>query len=179
MAAALLGELLLCARVTVRDDLVVVVNRQPPSDALAHTVLDQFVGEPQSHSVSTWLAYLGRQAAERVAGRLERNGVIRRVESWRLLRTGVRWRPLDMSVAAWPGSRLRLLLEREQSVEYADAVLLGLVEATGLTPVVLWGLGSRAMEYRDYLVAALPGPLRELVAHTRAAVGTAVLIPRG
>jgi hypothetical protein len=84
-----------------------------------------------------------------------------------------------MSVAAWPGMRLRMLLEREQPFEMSDVVLVGLVEATGLAPVVLWSLGPRSCEYRDYLLSALPQPLRDLVDHTKAAVGNAVLTHRG
>jgi hypothetical protein len=128
LAGALLAELVLAGRVTVHDELVVVVNRQPPADALTHTVLDQLAGERQRQTVRTWLAFLGQQTAERVAGRLERDGLVQREESRRLLKTEVRWRPVDISLAAWPGMRLRMLLERLQPMELSDVVLAGLVE---------------------------------------------------
>jgi hypothetical protein len=57
-------------------------------------------------------------------------------------------------------------------------VLAGLVDAVGLTPTVLWGVGARPLEYRDYLLAAVPEPLRDLLAHTTAATSNAVLTHR-
>ncbi|GAA2712583.1 hypothetical protein GCM10010429_30280 [Micromonospora olivasterospora] len=56
-----------------------------------------------------------------------------------------------------------------------DAVLLGLVSAAGLTHELLWDAGPRAQHRLGLVVPALPPPLRELVAHTEAAVGAAVL----
>ena len=89
LAGALLAELLLVERITMQDGLVVVVNRRPPNDALAHTVLDQLSSERQRHNLRTWLSYLAQTATERVGTRLERAGWVSRVASRRLLRTEV------------------------------------------------------------------------------------------
>jgi hypothetical protein len=74
--------------------------------------------------------------------------------------------------------RLRLLLQREQPLDVTDVVLAGLVEAVGLSPDVLWGVGSRTVQYRDFLLSTLPDPLRQLIAQTSAAVGAAVVTHR-
>ncbi|MGC9671413.1 hypothetical protein ACNTMW_33320 [Planosporangium sp. 12N6] len=41
----LLAELALTDTVVIEHDEIFIVNRLPPSDALAHTVLDQLAGE--------------------------------------------------------------------------------------------------------------------------------------
>ncbi|SCL33172.1 Golgi phosphoprotein 3 (GPP34) [Micromonospora nigra] len=175
LAGGLLGELVLYGHVTVIDGTVTVVDRRPPADALAHTVLDQLVGEAQHQSVRTWLSFLGQTAVTAVGERLARGGVLRRQESRRLLKTTVSYVPLDLNVVAWPATRLRAVLERPDPPGVPDALLLGLVAAVGLTREVLWSAGPRAHHRLNLLIPALPPPLKELVAHTEAAVGAAVL----
>lgn len=175
LAGALLGELVLSGQITVSGGLVTVVDRRPPADALAHTVLDQLIGESQHQSVRTWLSFLAQSATTSVGERLARAGVLRRQESRRLLRTSVSYVPIDLNVAAWPATRLRALLDRPDPPQVPDAALLGLVSAAGLTREVLWSAGPRAHHRLAVLIPALPAPLRELVAHTEAAVGAAVL----
>lgn len=175
LAGGLLSELVLFGRITVSSGLVAVVDSSPPSDALAHTVLDQLIGESQHQAVRTWLSFLGQSAATSVGERLTRSGVMRRQESRRLLRTSVSYAPVDLNAAAWPATRLRTLLDRPEPPIVPDAFLLGLVSATGLTREVLWSAGPRAHHRLGLLIRALPAPLKELVCHTEAAVGAAVL----
>ncbi|MFG1951546.1 GPP34 family phosphoprotein [Micromonospora sp. NPDC048830] len=175
LAAGLLGELVLLGQITVSGGQVSVVDRRPPADDLAHTVLDQLVGEPEPQAVRTWLGILARSAAASVAQRLARAGVLSPRESRRLLRTTVTYVPLDLNAVAWPATRLRALLDRPEPPTAPDALLLGLVCAAGLTRELLWSVDPSAHHRLDVLVPALPTPLRELVAHTEAAVGAAVL----
>ncbi len=176
LAGGLLGELVLYGHVTVSGGVVSVVNRRPPADALAHTVLDQLLAEQQHRSVRTWLSFLAQNSTTSVGERLARAGVLRRQENRRLLRTSITYVPIDPNTAAWPATRLRVLLERsEPPPTLADAVVLGLITAAGLSREVLWSAGPRAHHRLAGLVAALPPPLKELVAHTEAAVGAAVL----
>ncbi|MCM0676192.1 GPP34 family phosphoprotein [Micromonospora phytophila] len=175
LAGGLLGELILYGHVTVSNGLVAVIDRRPPADALAHTVLDQLVGESQHQAVRTWLSFLAQSATTSVGERLARAGVLRRQESRRLLRTNVSYLPIDLNAVAWPATRLRALLDRPDPPSVPDALLLGLVVAAGLTREVLWSAGPRAHHRLGVLIPALPLPLKELVAHTEAAVGAAVL----
>jgi Golgi phosphoprotein 3 GPP34 len=179
LAGALLGELMLAGKITVEGGLMVPTAGYAPPDALAHAVLDQLTAERERHGVRTWIAYLGQSATQRVAARLERKGHVREVEVRRLLRVEVRWAPTDMSTAATPGALLRHHLDHRQPLEIGEIALAGLVEAIGLSPVVLWGVQSRTVEYRDWCVSTLAAPLRALIAETTAAVGAAVLSHRG
>ncbi|GIJ40136.1 GOLPH3/VPS74 family protein [Micromonospora andamanensis] len=175
LAGGLLGELILYGHITVTAGQVSVIDRRPPADALAHTVLDQLVGEAQHQSVRTWLSFLAQTSVTSVGERLSRAGVLRRQESRRLLRTSVTYQPIDLNVVAWPATRLRALLERAEPPSVPDGTLLGLVAAAGLTREVLWSAGPRAHHRLNLIIPALPAPLKELVAHTEAAVGAAVL----
>ncbi|SCG76257.1 GOLPH3/VPS74 family protein [Micromonospora inositola] len=175
LAAGLLGELVLFGRITVSGGLLTVLDRRPPADALAHTVLDQLIGEPQHQAVRTWLSFLAQTGVSSVGERLARAGVLRRQEHRRLLRTSLSYEPADLNAAAWPATRLRTLLERPEPPSVPDALLLGLIVATGLTREVLWSAGPLAHHRLSVLVPALPAPLKELVGHTEAAVGAAVL----
>ena len=175
LAGALLGELVLFGQITVSNGLLTVVDRRPPADALSHTVLDQLIGESQHQAVRTWLSFLAQSATTSVGERLARAGVLRRQESRRLLRTSVSYVPIDLNAVAWPSTRLQALLERADPPSVADGALLGLVAAAGLTREVLWSAGPRAHHRLGALIQSLPAPLKELVAHTEAAVGAAVL----
>ncbi|MFI6226692.1 GPP34 family phosphoprotein [Micromonospora echinospora] len=175
LAAALLGELILSGRITVADGRVSVLDGPPPADALAGGVLAHLLGQRQHRSVRTWLGLLAGTAADAVGERLSRSGVVRRQEKRRLLRTTVDYVATDLNALAWPATRLLALLDRPHPPAVPDALLCGLVSATGLTRDVLWHADPRAQHRFGVLLPALPLPLRELVAHTEAAVGAAVL----
>ncbi|MDG4798653.1 GPP34 family phosphoprotein [Micromonospora sp. WMMD1082] len=175
LAGGLLGELILYGHITVTAGQLTVIDRRPPADALAHTVLDQLIGEAQHQAVRTWLSFLAQTAVTSVGERLARAGVLRRQETRRLLRTTVTYQPIDLNIAAWPATRLRALLERVEPPSVPDGLLLGLIAAAGLTREVLWSAGPRAHHRLNLIIPALPAPLKELVAHTEAAVGAAVL----
>jgi hypothetical protein len=157
LAAGLLAELILFGQITVSGGLVTLI------------------GESQHQAVRTWLAFLAQSSTTSVGERLARAGVLRRQENRRLLRTTVSYLPIDLNAAAWPATRLRALVERPEQPLVSDTTLLGLVAAAGLTREVLWSAGPRAHHRLSTLVGSLPPPLKELVVHTEAAVGAAVL----
>jgi hypothetical protein len=84
----------------------------------------------------------------------------------------------DRTTASWPWVRLEYRLERREPVRQADALLLGLSEATRLRAVVLEGLSKQAESYARQLTAGLPEVLRLLIGLTEAAVGDSVLTYR-
>jgi len=176
LAAALLGELCLAGHVTVHSGLVAVVDRRPPTNALAHTVLDQLVGESQVRQLRMWLPFLAREAYDQVAHRLLRAGHLRSVRT-RWSRRVV-FQPADSTIAAWPEARLRYTLHGHREWDHSDMVLAGLVAATGLAEQILWGFHGDMRRWFLSLTDWLPAPLAELVAHTEAAVGNAVLTHR-
>ena len=175
LAAGLVGELVLFGNVSVVSGALVVIDRAPPADALAHRVLDHLIGEGQPLSLRDWLAFLAGDATQDVAGRLERANLVSRVESRRPWRHDPRWVPVDLTRALGPALRVRWYAARGQ-LGVPDAVLAGLALACGLEAHLLsWDTPPAVRRYLDHAVSRLPGPLHELVATTAAAVGNAVL----
>ncbi|WP_189083197.1 GOLPH3/VPS74 family protein, partial [Mangrovihabitans endophyticus] len=70
LSAALLVELAFSRRIKISDGSVRVEDAAPPADALSHRVLDLISGEPNGHTIRTWLAFLRTFAYEAVAERM-------------------------------------------------------------------------------------------------------------
>jgi hypothetical protein len=175
LASALLGELVLTGHAGLRDGYVIIVHTTAPGDALAHTVLDLLLGEPVNHPVRTWLAFLATTAHAEVASRLLRAGHVREQVSRRLFARSVRYVPTEMNDAAWPWARLSTLLRSGRRLDAFDTVLGGLVLATDLHRAVLTGNPAELTAGLRREVAGAPAPVRELLSHTEAAVGDAVI----
>ncbi|BFU47758.1 hypothetical protein KRMM14A1004_59950 [Krasilnikovia sp. MM14-A1004] len=168
--------MVLTGRIEIHAGLVYVLDRHPPVDALAHTVLDHLAGEQRPLPVRTWLAFLARFAYIEVADRMRRAGHVREHVARRLFGRTVRYVPTDMNTAAWPWARLSSQLSRGRPLDVFDVALGGLVLATDLHRMVLSGRSAEvSAQLRGALVAA-PPPVRELVEYTESAVGAAVTI---
>jgi len=179
VAGALLGELILDERITVEGDRIQLINRHPPADALAHTILDHLLAEGAStHPVRTWLVFLARQSVEQVAERLWRAGHIRRERSRRLFSTETLYPPIEPNVAYWPTARLSTALGRGRQFTWPDAALAGLAVATGLDEYLLYTGETAARDYLRHIIDHLTAALHALVWHLDAAVGDAVLTGR-
>lgn len=178
LACGLLAELVFANRVTIGGGNVTVIDRTAPEDALAHTTLDQLIQEQQHRAVRTWLTFLAQTAVDGVAQRLLRAGQVRTERVRRGLRQVDVYVPTNMSAAAWPEHRLRHHIINGQQITMGDAALAGMIAATGLTDRIMWDADAGGRRYFAYILGALPEPLRELCAHTEAAVGDAVLTHR-
>jgi hypothetical protein len=174
-ACALLTELMFAERVSIRSGQILVMDRTPPADALAHTTLDQLIREPQVRSARTWLSFFAQTATEGIAQRLLRAGEVRAERVRRGLRQVTIYVPVNMSAAAWPEHRLRHTFVGGKSISLGDAALAGIIVAIGLTDRIMWDVDAEGRRYLSQILASLPLPLRELFAHTEAAVGDAVL----
>jgi hypothetical protein len=88
--------------------------------------------------------------------------------------------PVDKLAGARPVTRLYVGLYRGEPLSLADATLAGLIAALGLTRTALFDTGAHSAGLRRLreTVAALPAPLRGLIAQTEAAVGDLVLSHR-
>ncbi|RCG25399.1 GPP34 family phosphoprotein [Sphaerisporangium album] len=184
LAAALLGELMLADRITMRaapGGTRLEPVQEPSSeesegagtsgrDPLARVVLAHIVAEP-SHTVRTWLRFLARTARADVASRMTADGLLRPHRG--LL--GSRHLPVDTNQAAWPVGRLNIAVRRREPLGARDRVLLGLLNATGVARLVLW---ERNTTYLAGAVEGLAPRLQELLAQTEAAVGDAVISRR-
>jgi hypothetical protein len=175
LAAALIGELAFTQKIAVDRAYVRVVARTPPTDALAHTVLDHMSGEAQVLSIRTWLAFFSGFAYDEVAQRLMRARHVRPEESRRLLRRTVTYVPTDVNTAAWPTARLSMRLRQHQPLDHGDTFLAGLAYATDLHLYLLDGAPRTAFEYLAAQVESAWQGTREVLHHTEAAVGDGVL----
>jgi hypothetical protein len=180
LAAGLLAELVLWGRLEVRDARLAIVDERPTAEPATAAVLEQLLREGRHRLVRDWLAFLATGiAAELVERRLARAGLVRRQERRGLLGVKVRFVPTDLSVAGWPGTRIRIAATRGELLAVPDLVLTGLVLATGLDQHVLVTLESHERDNLfDQLRRRLPVMLRHLVGHAEAAVGDAVMARR-
>lgn len=183
LAAALLAELVIADKIEISEDSVVMLSagaRTPPSDGLAHTVLDEIRQEPQHHNVATWLSVVGPSARSRVADRLIRGGHLTPTWSRRLFREAeLRHVPASSTTAAGPWARLAIRLSRCQELTEQDVFLAGLAAATGLLGRILDGARRSAHLHQEQTLLDLRPALHELVCRTQMAVGKAVLSHRG
>jgi Golgi phosphoprotein 3 (GPP34) len=178
LAGALLSELVLNGNLDVANGTLTVIDGQPlPEDDLGYRVLRQLTADRQNRSLRTWLAFFAQGAVERVGVRLTRTGQVQANKTRRPWGTVVRYVPTDLNAAVWPADRLNLLVSRGDPLEFSDAMLAGLVAVTGLTKQVWWDGDAVTLRNIAAAVASLPIPLREILAHTEAAVGDATLSP--
>ena len=175
LAAGLLAELILERRIALADGELRVVDGTPPTDALAHAVIDQITAEPSSHPVRAWLDYLAKDARERVGQRLQQVGLVRRETSRRPWGRSVRYEPTDVNRTDANWARLSTVLRRGEPMHPLDILLCGLALVSGLDGYLLDDGRGPAHRYMLQLVGTLPPQLRELLNHTEAAVGEAVL----
>jgi hypothetical protein len=173
LAAALLGELIMFRKLSLQRGHVVVVDRGPVPDALAHLVFEEVRRESEPSPVWDWLSYLARDAYDRVGQRMMREGLLT-TGSRGLLRGGG-YQPVDLNAAAWPLVRLAQKLSRREAMVLPDVVLAGLVRATGLNRYLRAAALEDVQDYQRQLVAQLPTPLHILVSEAEGAIGEAVL----
>ena len=181
LSGGLLAELVLGGHLVVHDAaLYVAAGTTPPGDRLLGEILRVICRQQPGQPVETWLRFLAADAVCDVRHRMTSSGLLARRRPRRLLMPARdRYLPTDPNAAAWPGIRLATLLCAYGSVPLPDAVLAGLVEATGLLRHVLWGPEhAGGFAYATRLRGALPAPLAAVVAHTEAAVGQHVLTRR-
>jgi Golgi phosphoprotein 3 (GPP34) len=155
----------------------VVAVRRPSADVLLSQVLGQVAGEREAHPVGEWLAYLARTAPADVAARLEACGYLARDRGLLPWRNG-RWVPTDRDSAFAPVLRVRAVLDAARPVTAAGVVLAGLADACGLGFRLAQYTPGRPVRPLDQAIAQLAPGLQELIAHTKAAVDSAVLAHR-
>jgi hypothetical protein len=184
LAAGLLGELVLEGRIGVTDGDLVILDRHPPTDALAHDILDLLIAQPSHREVRVWLQFLAQDAAVRVGERLMRFGAVEPVTRRKMLgSTTTLYMPnnaAQRNAAAWAPARLANLLVRGMAMSVSDRMLAGLVAATGLTRHVLYDYDMHRDAFHSLTdaIVSLPGDLRELIEYTESTVGSALTVGR-
>jgi hypothetical protein len=183
LAGALIGELILEGRIGIAEGDLIILDRHPPTDALAHDILDLLIAQSRHRDVRTWLAFLSQDSAARVGERLMRLGAVEPVVRRRMLSTQTLYMPNSAeqrNAAAWAPARLANLLVRGVEMSVSDRLLVGLIAATGLTRHVLYDfeMHRHAFQTLPNAVESLPSDLRELVEITEASVGSVLTVGR-
>jgi hypothetical protein len=179
LSGALLGELALAEKISVRGDAVVVTDPEPPQDQLAGAVHLRLLRSVAPRPVRDWLMYFADDALAQLAGRLVRGGHL--VAQPSRLGRATRYQFTDPNGGGKAAVGLCTKVMRRQPLEAGSAVLAGLVGATGLEHPVLFEVRD-APQARRYLQESLqalhPPTLRALILETRAAVEAAVVTQR-
>jgi hypothetical protein len=180
LSAALIGELVFWRRLDLMDGKIELIDDRPTSDPATNAVLDQLLREGHHRAIRDWIAFLATGiAADLVERRLSRAGLVQRQEKRGLRGAKVSFVPTDTMIAGWPATRIRTYLGRGELLEVPDLVLAGLILATGLDQFVFITLDARGRaQMFDQFRRRLPAMLQDLVAHTEAAVGDAVMARR-
>jgi len=179
VATALIGELVLSGHLVLTPDAGLDAHRsaRAPLESLGRDLV-QAVGDPrQDRALSGWLAFLALDAVHDVQRRLLRAGILIAVSRRRLGTRRTQLLAVDSTTAAWPGIRLARQLSGREQVTLPDALLIALVQVSGLMGRVLWDPADQRHGH-DHVRAvcqALPPPLALLVAHADTAVADQVL----
>jgi hypothetical protein len=141
LAGAALMELALAGRVDTDLDALMVVGAAPTGDGLLDPVLARLAAGPGRTS-RWWIAELAREAAPlraKVTDRLVLAGVLRRLEDRFLWVFPERRYPKAEGRAETEEvrARLRRVILGDGIPDPRDALLIGLVRATGLVPLLL------------------------------------------
>jgi Golgi phosphoprotein 3 len=166
IAAALVMDLTLAARIDTDPALLFVLSAAPTGNAILDDVLARVTAEPQPLSSAEWLrrlAVLGPELRDRILARLVERGVLRSVEK-RLLwvfKTRV-YPPTSGLEEREVKSRVMTLLNNDEIPETRDAMLVGLLRATGIMERLLIESEYQRLRARIDQVSALEEVSRAL-----------------
>jgi hypothetical protein len=177
LAGALLAELMLAGSIGLRAGQVVTSGAPAPHDELTRSVLGLVAGEPERHPARDWLLFLARTAADGIAGRLARSGYLTRDSSRRPFHSRL-WVPADPDSAFAPLLRVKAALDPARPATAQNLTLAGLAVACGLGHHLAAYLPEGAHRRIGEATRQLHPCLQELIAHTQAAVDSALLSHR-
>lgn len=175
LAGALLGELIGAGLLGVRDDLLVLASRSWPEQRLLQSVLAEVRHEKRVQPVRVWFAYFAKDSYAEVGHELARAGL---VEPRRRVARPTRFVPIDMNRAGAPAAVLSHKLRHDVPLTAPDALLGGLVLATGLELSLFGGAPPEVFDRLRDWTRCLPRPLLRLLELLQASVGDAVLSHR-
>lgn len=139
VAGALLLELCLGELVTVLpvaesqvSTIKVSTDRVLPADPVLRCVVGHLLTEPEPVPVMDWIEYLAPIGLEQVSRQLERAGWVRRSTG---RRHAMVLEPVNRNTVFWRPGRLCEAIGTAPS--WLDVALLALVDAVGITPMVL------------------------------------------
>lgn len=166
IAAALVMDLTLAARIDTDPTHLFVLSAAPTGNAILDDVLARVTAEPQPLSSAEWLRRLavpGPELRDRILARLVERGVLQSVEK-RLLwvfKTRV-YPPTSGLEEREVKSRVMTLLNNDDIPEARDAMLVGLLRATGIMERLLSEMEYQRLRARIDHVSSLEEVSRAL-----------------
>lgn len=166
IAAALVMDLTLAARIDTDPTHLFVLSAAPTGNAILDDVLARVPAEPQPLSSAEWLRRLavpGPELRDRILARLVERGVLQSVEK-RLLwvfKTRV-YPPTSGLEEREVKSRVMTLLNNDDIPEARDAMLVGLLRATGIMERLLSEMEYQRLRARIDHVSSLEEVSRAL-----------------
>ena len=166
IAAALVMDLTLAARIDTDPTHLFVLSAAPTGNAILDDVLARVTAEPQPLSSAEWLRRLavpGPELRDRILARLVERGVLQSVEK-RLLwvfKTRV-YPPTSGLEEREVKSRVMTLLNSDEIPETRDAMLVGLLRATGIMERLLSEMEYQRLRARIDHVSSLEEVSRAL-----------------
>jgi Golgi phosphoprotein 3 (GPP34) len=166
VVGALLGELIIEGRLSVKDGRVVVLAHDPVDSSLGDRIVNAVDRQSTSHRVRTWAEELGPDAYRMISDRLVSDGKLRRERSRRLLgQAGERYPAVDLYDATRPRLELNYLIRHREEINLDQAVLASLLTAVGIEALLALDMPrERLRAVINSLTAAMPTPLQELLA---------------
>jgi hypothetical protein len=179
LAGAMLGELVFADRITITDQTVVLPhNATPVGDEVTDLALSEIVKQPERYPVRAWVEHLRDAARSLVGARLERAGMVDRVEARVMLRNTVRYPARNRITAAAAEARVRYMMDNLASLDEETAALAGLLLASGLE-FVIGGASSRDVRERLLgMTGVLRPELHSLIAGVESAIAALALSAR-
>jgi Golgi phosphoprotein 3 len=166
LAAALVMELALEGRVDTDPAKLFVLSSDPTGNAILDDALAQIVAAEQVHPTAVWLSRLtqvGAGLSDRVINSLVTRGVLRMVEKRLLWVFKVRAYPPTSGIEEREvKSRVMALLNSDDIPETHDALLIGLLSATGILEQFLGESEHERLRARINQIAKLEEISREL-----------------
>jgi len=166
IAAALVMDLTLAGRIDTDPAHLFVLSAAPTGNAILDDVLARITAEPQPLSSAEWLRRLavpGPELRDRILARLVERGVLQSVEKrllW-VLKTRV-YPPTSGLEEREVKSRVMTLLNNDEIPETRDAMLVGLLRATGIMERLLIESEHQRLRARIDQVSALEEVSRAL-----------------
>lgn len=171
LVAALLAELIMERRATVREGRVCVLDRTARGEDAGDFMVDSLAAQRTTHPVRTWTENLDETAYELVARRLVERRTIRRIQPRRLLGPRKDLFPAASREAVQPLLSLDTMIHGQGGADVQRTMVAALLRAAEADHVLAVDLDRDRVEtVIAGWIDELPAAYRELLAGFEAAV---------
>jgi Golgi phosphoprotein 3 (GPP34) len=174
LSGAVLADLLLDERITLRGDTVVLASRSPTGEPIADRALDHMVGEAHRHSVRDWVDYMRTGAFDAVVETLTVRELLTLKEKRGMFKLSLHYEPADLRAASAPRALLRTAMLGQSACDEPTAALAALAQTIGMTDFRRPEFSRRQVaQWIGAVRSTLNPPLAGLLAAIEAAMAAA------